>query len=648
MAGDPNTETRSEAVQAALSVVDLATRASTAYDRSDLAKRLAQAKKRLLEPSFHVFVVGEYKQGKSTLVNTLLNTSICPVDDDIATSAPTAVRYGEEPRAAVLFRPPDEGATPAASGVDEAPEPIREQIPVDQVAAYVSEASNPANQRRVHAVEVSLPVKLLADGLVLVDTPGVGGLGSAHSATTMAALPMADAVLLASDASQEFTAPELEFLQTARRMCPNVLCVLTKIDFYPAWRTIRDLNTGHLARHGIEAPLLCVSSALRLAALRNDGGEELDEESGFSELVRYLQNDIVANAEKLTVRTAANDVVSVATLLTSQFETERRALEATEAQTTVDDLTQLQEKAARLKSIQSKWQQALADGISDLTADLDHDLRGRVRQITKEADDAIDASDPAETWDEFEPWLRRRAAAEVVQTYAFLHSRANELTLRVADYFEEDGEGLTVRPDIMDPTRMVSQIDAKTDIDTKTMGRGEALLSGMRGGYGGVLMFGMLGSMLAGISLLNPATAAVGFFMGRKAVKQEKERQLTMRRNQAKSAHRKYTDEVNFVVMKDARDTLRRVQRQLRDFYSTRAQELQKTTNDALAAARQAAHSDESTKESRLRDVNAELGRIAALRKKALELAPEVAAMTDKGTGAPSASSTASAGERSA
>lgn len=648
MAGDPNTETRSEVVQSALSVVDLATRASTAYNRPDLVSRLGQTKKRLLEPSFHVFVVGEYKQGKSTLVNTLLNTSICPVDDDIATSVPTAVRYGDEPRAAVLFRPPDEGATPAASGVDEAPAPIREQIPVDQVAAYVSEASNPANQRRVHAVEVSLPLKLLADGLVLVDTPGVGGLGSAHSATTMAALPMADAVILASDASQEFTAPELEFLQTARRMCPNVLCVLTKIDLYPAWRTIRDLNTGHLARHGIDAPLLDVSSALRLEALRSDEGEALDEESGFAELVRYLQNDIVANAEKLTVRTAANDVVSVATLLTSQFETERRALEATEAQTTVDDLDQLQEKAARLKSIQSRWQQALSDGISDLTADLDHDLRGRVRQITKEADDAIEASDPAETWDEFEPWLRRRAAAEVVQTYAFLHSRANELTLRVAEYFEEDGEGLTVRPDIMDPTRMVSQIDAKTDIDTKTMGRGEALLSGMRGGYGGVLMFGMLGTMLAGISLLNPATAAIGFFMGRKAVKQEKERQLTMRRNQAKSAHRKYTDEVNFVVMKDARDTLRRVQRQLRDFYSTRAQELQKTTNDALAAAKQAAQSDKSTKESRLRDVNAELGRVASLRKKALELAPDVAAMTGSGASAASTSSTASAGERSA
>ena len=38
--------------------------------------------------------------------------------------------------------------------------------------------------------------KLLATGLVLVDTPGVGGLGSAHGAATMSALPTADAVLL--------------------------------------------------------------------------------------------------------------------------------------------------------------------------------------------------------------------------------------------------------------------------------------------------------------------------------------------------------------------------------------------------------------------------------------------------------------------
>jgi GTPase Era involved in 16S rRNA processing len=644
MAGDSNTEARSGPVQEAQSVVDLADRAAAAYERPDLVERLGQSRKRLLDPSFHVFVVGEYKQGKSSLVNALLDAEVCPVDDDIATSAPTAVRYADEANASVLFRPPDEGG----ASTDEPPQPIREPIPIEDVVSYVTEASNPANERRVHGVEIGIPNTLLANGLVIVDTPGVGGLSSAHTATTLGALPMADALILVTDASQELTAPELEFLQAARRMCPNVLCVLTKIDFYPAWRTIRELNLQHLARHGIDASMICVSSPLRVEALRSDNAD-LQQESGFSELIAYLESDIVAKAEHLTVRNAANDVIAVTDLLASQFETERQALEAPQdSQAMMDKLNELKDKAARLKSNLAKWQQTLTDGITDLTADLDHDLRGRLRQVSKEADEAIDASDPADTWEEFDPWLRRRVAQDVVQTYAFLHRQSHELAARVADHFDEDGEALTVRLEIMDPTRIVTDIDANTEIDTTTMGRGDAIMTGMRGGYGGVLMFGMLGATLAGISMLNPATAAIGFVMGRKALKQEKQRQLTQRRSQAKSAHRKYTDEVSFVVMKDSRDTLRRVQRQLRDFFSTRAQELQKTTSEALSATQQAAQSDQSTRDKRLRDVNAELKRIAALRKKAEELESVLTATDDSPNGDAKQTAATAAGDRSA
>src|SRR5690606_40618541 len=62
----------------------------------------------------------------------------------------------------------------------------------------------------------------ISGGLVLVDTPGVGGLGSAHGAATMAAVAGADAVVFVSDAAQEYTRPELDFLASAMQMCPNV------------------------------------------------------------------------------------------------------------------------------------------------------------------------------------------------------------------------------------------------------------------------------------------------------------------------------------------------------------------------------------------------------------------------------------------
>ena len=87
---------------AVIKVVDLALETIARYGRSDLTSRLRQTRTRLLDGRVRVLVIGEFKQGKSQLVNALVNASVCPVDDDIATSVPTVVRYGEKPRAALV------------------------------------------------------------------------------------------------------------------------------------------------------------------------------------------------------------------------------------------------------------------------------------------------------------------------------------------------------------------------------------------------------------------------------------------------------------------------------------------------------------------------------------------------------------------
>jgi hypothetical protein len=186
---------------------------------------------------------------------------------------------------------------------------------------------------------------------------------------------------------------------------------------------------------------------------------------------------------------------------------------------------------------------------------------------------------------------------------------------------------------VANPTEVLSTVDSNTDIDIHKVGMGTQGMAALRGSYGGLLMFGMLGRM-AGLAMANPATIIIGLFMGRQALRGEKERQLTMRRNQARQAHRKYTDEVGFVVGKDSRDTLRRVQRRMRDFFAARAEELHRSTSEALAGAQQAAKADETTRQKRLRDVDAELKRIGVLRDKALGLAPELRKAAAKARGA--------------
>jgi Dynamin family len=601
----------STAVQHALGVLGQAKAAVTAYDRADLGDRLAAARARLDDPAFHVLVVGEFKQGKSSLINALLDAALCPVDDDIATSAPTIVRFAQEPSAAVLFR---------AQGDEPDAELPRQEIPVDRVRDFVTEAANPADQQRVHSVEIGVPSELLADGLVLVDTPGVGGLGSAHGAITIGALPMADALIFVSDGSQEYSAPELDFLRMARSMCPNVVCVLTKTDFYPEWRTIKELDQAHLRKAGVDATMLAVSSTLRLQALEL-GDRELDAESGFGELVEYLQRDIVGNAERLSVKAACNDVLAVVDQLIAQFQAEKAALDKPEeAGELMGRLEAAKERAERLRSQAAKWQQTLADGIADLSNDVDFDLRARVRRIMQESDEAIEETDPADTWDEFEPWLYRRVGEDVANNYRYLQQRTRELSERVAEHFALDHGEVALDFNLGSPGGIVERVEVEAGLDVELMGTGQQLWTGVRGGYVGVLMLSALGGM-AGLALGPLLPVAAGLILGRKSLRDEKDRQLALRRTQAKNSMRKYVDEVQFVVGKDSRDALRRIQRQLRDHYTARADELQRSLADGLRAAQHAVQSDQATRQRRQRDVEAELRRIQTLRKSALEVA---------------------------
>jgi len=596
----------SPAVAAMLDALFLATRAVKAYGREDLAQRVQGARSRLEDPAFHVLVVGEFKQGKSTLINALLNTLICPVDDDIATSAPTAVRFGDPPDAKVYFEPEREGD-----------DPVEESIAIEQVQQYVTEASNPANARRVKSVEVGLPLPFLSDGLVFVDTPGVGGLGSVHGTITIGALPMADGVLFVSDASQEFSAPELQFLQTAHSMCSNLLCVMTKTDFYPAWRKIRDLDAEHLRDARIEVQLLPVSSVLHQQAVESSDAV-LDDESGVPALIETLRRDIVGGGEERGVIAAASALTGVIDQLEAQFVAERRALKNPEkAGELTSELEQARERATQMKGQSARWAQTLGDGVADLTSEVDHDLRGRFRRVIQEADESIEESDPIEIWGEFEPWLYRRVAEDVVANYAFLQQQANALSDEVAQLFAGDAETLPLRAELGDPRQVLETTAVRAAVEFAAMSAGQKAMTGVRGGYIGVLMFGALGGMV-GLAL-GALPVAAGLMMGRKALKDEAKRELANRRIMAKNALRRYVDEVQFLTGKDSRDTLRRVQRQLRDHYMSRAEELQRSLGESMNAAQQAVKSDQETRTRRLRDVEAEIERIRGLRNQVVE-----------------------------
>jgi hypothetical protein len=170
-------------------------------------------------------------------------------------------------------------------------------------------------------------------------------------------------------------------------------------------------------------------------------------------------------------------------------------------------------------------------------------------------------------------------------------------------------------------------VEPSVDADEKA-GIGAKGFTAVRGSYSGFLMTSLLGGLVAVgplapfAVLFTPLGIGAAVLMGRKSLREERERQLVKRRSEARNAVRRYCDEVSFQVNKDSRDTLRRVQRQLRDHYSARAEELNKSTSEALKSASKAAKVAESDKAKRLRDVQSELDRIKSLRERTLKLVP--------------------------
>lgn len=590
-----------------------------AGERNDLRRRLEQTRRRLLDPSVRVIVVGEFKQGKSQLINALVNAPVCPVDDDVATSVPTVVRHGDAPAASVLVAkdphaPEQDPAAPAGGD----PQLERRPVNINELAAYVSEAGNPGNTKNLAAAEVALPRQLLAGGLTLVDSPGVGGLGSSHTLTTLTALPSAHAVLFVSDASQEYTEPEIRFLRQAMRVSPNVLAALTKTDLYPSWRQIEALDRQHLSNVGGEIPLFPVSSELRLQAARLKD-KELNDESGFPALITSLRNDVVGKAATLRRRSVAQDLLTVTEHLRLSLQSELAALENPEGTPQmIAELQEAKQEADALRKRSSRWQTTLNDGIGDLIADMEYDLRDRLRRIQREAEAAIDQGDPGPAWDQFTLWLEQSTAAAISDTFIWTSERSQWLALQVAEHFSEEVVALPLS-NVADTGGVLDPVAEMPTMEDGHLGPLQKLLIGMRGSYGGVLMFGLLTGIF-GMALINPLSVGAGLMLGRKAYREEKEARLKRRQAEAKALVRKQIDDIVFQVGKQLKDRLRLVQRATRDHFTEIADEHHRSLTDSVAAAQKAAATYAVERDLRIKEIRTQLKTVDALHQAATQL----------------------------
>lgn len=524
-------------------------------ERGDLVQRLTRARQRITDPQVRVVIAGLLKQGKSQLLNSLLNLPAARVGDDEATVVITVVSYSAQPSARLVLAAGPDGTTAAVD------------IPVDDISTDVRRAPH-AGGREVLRVEVGAPSPLLRGGLAFIDTPGVGGLGQPHLSATLGLLPEADAVLVVSDTSQEFTEPEMWFVRQAHQICPVGAVVATKTDLYPRWREIVNANAAHLQRARVPMPIIAVSSLLRSHAVTlND--KELNEESNFPAIVKFLSEQVLSRATERVRAGVLGEIRSATEQLAVSLGSELSVVNDPNLRDRLaSDLERRKREAQQAVQQTALWQQVLGDGFNDLTADVDHDLRTRFRTVTEDAERQIDSCDPTAHWAEIGNDVENAIATAVGDNFVWAYQRSEALADDVARSFADAGLdsvlSAELSPHVMGTD--FGRLKALGRMESKPLRRGHKMIIGMRGSYGGVVMIGMLSSVV-GLGLFNPLSVGAGLILGRMAYKEDKQNRLLRVRSEAKANVRRFVDDISFVVSKQSRDRLKMIQRLLRDHY---------------------------------------------------------------------------------
>jgi GTP-binding protein EngB required for normal cell division len=201
---------------------------------------------RLESNSFQIAVFGRVSSGKSSLLNHILETDVLPVGVNPITAVPTRIVHSPEPKLMVAYL-----------------DRKSEEIEIARLPEFVSEQFNPGNLKHVTRIVVELPSRRLQDGVVFVDTPGLGSLATAGAAETLAYLPQCDLGVVLVDAGSTLSQEDLSTLQSLYGAAIPALLILSKVDLLAPEdrdRSVRYISAQISSQLGLKLSIYPVST----------------------------------------------------------------------------------------------------------------------------------------------------------------------------------------------------------------------------------------------------------------------------------------------------------------------------------------------------------------------------------------------------
>lgn len=314
---------------------------------------LTEVLDKLSNEEFYLAILGLFKRGKSTLINALLGGQIVPTGVIPVTSAITRIKYGGDLKSKIIF----------GNGSEKS-------VPIEALREYVTEAGNPNNVKNVAIADVYVPSPLLKDGLILIDTPGVGSTYLSGTNITFQFLDRVDFAVFVLAVDPPVGQQEIELLSSLAAKSNKILFILNKIDYVDAGavdesiRYCQKVISEHLGQNNPSIVIYPISAKLALDGRLHENLDQV-QKSEIEKFETALKQLLLNEKETLIVKSAWKKLQKSAEDLKDYIDLE---------------LNSLKMPSENLSRLLSEFEQYLVT-VEHRKRELFYVLEGRVKEI---------------------------------------------------------------------------------------------------------------------------------------------------------------------------------------------------------------------------------------------------------------------------
>lgn len=269
------------------------------------------------QQNLYLAVVGQVKRGKSTLINAIIGEEILPFSIIPVTAIPTFLKYAESLMANIVFLDSKKQKFVASDA----------QQMRDFLSQYIVEEKNPENKLKVSYVEVFLPADVLKEGIVLIDTPGIGSTYLHNTETTLNFLPKCDAALFVTSVDPPVTEVEIDFLKRLSSHMKEIYFILNKIDYLSekelavSEKFFRDV----LKKNGFDTEIFLISAKMAFTG-KKEKDKEMVEKSRIEKIEKFITSVIARNKKQMIEESLRNKLDNIVSDILTTMEIEIKSL----------------------------------------------------------------------------------------------------------------------------------------------------------------------------------------------------------------------------------------------------------------------------------------------------------------------------------